>query len=243
MQIPSNLLLNKIGKPSIYLPVCMIVWGTISACTAAVQGFGGLLTIRFFLGFVEAPYCKSLICKVTPPVCGRSKSRSSNTSLLYEQTYLTSGTVPGCLYFLTTWYTRKELAFRTALLYSGSLISGAFSGLIAAGITQSLDGAMGMRAWRWLFIIEGVVTILFAFLAIFILPDFPRTTTWLSPDEKALAIWRLDEDIGEDDWVSSEKQSFAYGFVLACKDIKMWLLVCLQTLTLPFPHLTASANE
>lgn len=58
MQIPSNLFLNRIGKPSLYLPICMIVWGTLSAATAAVQSFSGLLAIRFFLGFVEAPYCK-----------------------------------------------------------------------------------------------------------------------------------------------------------------------------------------
>lgn len=56
MQVPSNLYLNKIGKPAIYLPTCMIVWGIISACTAACQSFGGLVACRFFLGFVEAAY-------------------------------------------------------------------------------------------------------------------------------------------------------------------------------------------
>ncbi|KAK4926360.1 hypothetical protein LTR66_016354, partial [Elasticomyces elasticus] len=65
---------------------------------------------------------------------------------------------PGCLYLLSAWYTRKELVKRTAFLYSGSLISGAFSGLIAAGITNGLSGARGISAWRWLFIIEGVIT-------------------------------------------------------------------------------------
>jgi hypothetical protein len=51
------------------------------------------------------------------------------------------------------WYIRKELAFRTALLYCGSLISGAFSGLIAAGITARIDRKLDIEAWRWLFII------------------------------------------------------------------------------------------
>jgi len=60
---------------------------------------------------------------------------------------------------LSAWYTRKELGKRTALLYSGSLLSGAFSGLIAAGITNGLAGAQGIAAWRWLFIIEGVITV------------------------------------------------------------------------------------
>lgn len=60
---------------------------------------------------------------------------------------------PGCLYYLSAWYTREELVLRTAVLYSGSLISGAFSGLIAAGITKNMAGVRGLGAWRWLFII------------------------------------------------------------------------------------------
>lgn len=56
-----------------------------------------------------------------------------------------------------------------------------------------------------------------AFSAFFILPDFPRTTTWLTEEEKQLAAWRLDEDIGEDDWVSSKQQTFFHGAKLAVK--------------------------
>ena len=192
MQIPSNLFLNKIGKPALYLPTVMIVWGVISAATAGAHSYGGLIAIRFFLGFVEAAY------------------------------------FPGCLFYLSSWYTRSELGFRIALLYSGSLLSGAFSGLISAGITNGLDGARGLRAWRWLFIIEGVITIFIAFLAYLTLPNFPRTTSWLTENERQLAIWRLDEDIGEDDWVDSKQQTFFHGMKLAFQDIKMWILVCIE---------------
>ena len=80
MQIPSNLFLNKIGKPGLYLPTVMIVWGAISGATGGVKSYGGLVAIRFMLGFVEAAY------------------------------------FPGCLFFLSSWYTRKELAFRTSLV-------------------------------------------------------------------------------------------------------------------------------
>ncbi|KAL8911690.1 MAG: hypothetical protein Q9171_003180 [Xanthocarpia ochracea] len=191
MQVPSNLFMNKIGKPSLYLPTCMVVWGVISAATAAAENFGGLVAIRFFLGFVEAAY------------------------------------FPGCLFLLSLWYTRKELGLRTAILYSGSLMSGAFSGLITAGITSGMDGKGGLRAWRWLFIIEGVVTIVIAFAAYFVLPDFPRTTTWLTEDERQLAIWRLDEDIGEDDWTGTQNQTFWRGLKLAFQDVKMWNLMIL----------------
>ncbi|KAJ5085766.1 MFS general substrate transporter [Penicillium argentinense] len=189
MQVPSNMILNKFGKPSIYLPGCMFAWGIISSATAATTNFAGLLACRFFLGFVEAAY------------------------------------FPGCLYLLSAWYTRKELGKRTALLYSGSLLSGAFSGLIAAGITNGLAGARGIAAWRWLFIIEGAITVFVALISIFIIPDLPRTTAWLSEQEKELAAWRLEADIGEDDWVDSQHQSMFHGAKLAFKDYKTWLLL------------------
>ncbi|RAL06956.1 MFS general substrate transporter [Aspergillus homomorphus CBS 101889] len=189
MQVPSNMVLNKLGKPSLYLPGCMLVWGVISCATAATHSFTGLLLCRFFLGFVEAAY------------------------------------FPGCLYLLSAWYTRKELVKRTALLYSGSLLSGAFSGLISAGITSGLNGARGIDAWRWLFIIEGSITVFAAFVAFFIIPDLPRTTPWLTEEEKALAAWRLEADIGEDDWVDQQHQSMLHGAKLAFFDIKAWLLL------------------
>ncbi|KAI1353541.1 major facilitator superfamily domain-containing protein [Xylaria sp. FL0043] len=190
VQVPSNLFLNKIGLPGIYLPTCMAIWGVISASTAAVKNFSGLLAVRFFLGFVEAVY------------------------------------FPGCLYYLSCWYTRKELGLRTALLYSGALISGAFSGLIAAGVNANLDGARGYGAWQWLFIIEGVITIGVAIIAVPILPNFPRTTKWLTEEEKALAIWRLEEDVGEDDWAEGE-QSMWHGAKLAFTDVKTYVLLFL----------------
>lgn len=56
IQVPSNLVLNKMGLPAIYLPTVMIIWGIISGATAGVHSFGGLVACRFLLGFVEAAY-------------------------------------------------------------------------------------------------------------------------------------------------------------------------------------------
>lgn len=76
-----------------------------------------------------------------------------------------------------------------------------------------------------MFIIEGAITVVIAFAAYFMLPNFPRTTSWLSEEERQLAAWRLEEDIGEDDWLSSKEQTFFHGMKLAFLDIKMWILV------------------
>lgn len=59
---------------------------------------------------------------------------------------------PGAIFLLSSWYKRSELGVRCAYLYSGSQVGSAISGLIAAGITEGLDGARGLRAWRWIFV-------------------------------------------------------------------------------------------
>jgi hypothetical protein len=60
---------------------------------------------------------------------------------------LTNVTSTGVLFYLSRWYTKSELNLRMSIFYSGSLISGAFGNLIAAGILSGLAGEMGMSAW------------------------------------------------------------------------------------------------
>jgi hypothetical protein len=55
---------------------------------------------------------------------------------------------PGALFLLSSWYTKKELALRTSILYSGSLLSGAFGGLIGASIENYVHNFLGISSWR-----------------------------------------------------------------------------------------------
>ncbi|KAF8685035.1 MFS general substrate transporter [Rhizoctonia solani] len=132
---------------------------------------------------------------------------------------------PGALFILSKWYKREELGLRTAILYCGSLSSNAFGGLLAAGILDGMEGKLGHAAWRWLFYLEGAITIAVAILAVFVLPDFPSTSSrWLSPIEQRLAELRMIEDAGgEADHDSSTEGPF-YGFILTVKDWKVWWL-------------------
>ncbi|KAH9849971.1 MFS general substrate transporter [Lenzites betulinus] len=194
MQIPSNMFLNYIGKPSIYLPCCMIVWGMISILTGITRNFIGALLTRFFLGFVEAAF------------------------------------FPGALFLLSKWYKRNELGMRTAILSCGSLISNAFGSLIASGILDGMEGKLGHAAWRWLFYIEGALTMFVAVCALFILPDFPATShTWLSPEEVRLAERRMEEDVGVGDESETESGGQMHGLALAFADWKVWWLALALT--------------
>jgi MFS family permease len=56
MQVPLNLILGKIKYPAVYICSAMALWGVISACMGAVQGFGGLVAARFCVGVIEAVF-------------------------------------------------------------------------------------------------------------------------------------------------------------------------------------------
>ncbi|KAH0563195.1 hypothetical protein GP486_002241 [Trichoglossum hirsutum] len=136
---------------------------------------------------------------------------------------------PGALFLISSWYKRSELGLRGAILFSGSQLGSAFSGLIGAVIQKTLSGALGMESWRWIFIIEGSVTILVAFCAIFILPDYPSTTSWLSATERAVAEWRLVNDVGQ---LDEDDGKWEYGFRMAFKDWRVYIFaitfLCIQ---------------
>jgi hypothetical protein len=69
---------------------------------------------------------------------------------------------------MSSWYRAHELAHRIGLLYAGVALANMFGGLIAAGVLSDMDGARGLAAWRWLFIIEGSATTGIAAVAVYV---------------------------------------------------------------------------
>ncbi|KAI0450384.1 allantoate permease [Xylaria acuta] len=137
---------------------------------------------------------------------------------------------PGAIFLMSSWYTRGEMAHRIAWFYSGSSLANAFGGLIGAGVLSNLSGAHGISGWRWLFIIEGTITIGIAILSTFILPNYPANTKWLTPEEQAYAQWRLVDDTGEADLADSI--SVKEGVKMAFKDPRLYLFTLLQHVSL-----------
>ncbi|KAF9567672.1 MFS general substrate transporter [Agrocybe pediades] len=153
---------------------------------------------------------------------------------------------PGAMYLLSRWYTRKELALRAAIMYFGYIISSGFGNLLAAGILSGMEGKLGVRAWRWLFYIEGSITIFIGLQTMWLLPDYPHNTRWLSAAEQRLARARLAGDTGEAD-EDSANDSIFHGVKLALKDHKVYIFAIMNlsaTLGLGFvnfiPTLTAT---
>lgn len=77
----------------------------------------------------------------------------------------------------------KDLATRISYFYCASALSGAFSGLLAAAIAQ-MDGVAGYEGWRWIFLLEGIATVVLGAACFFLLIDTPALSTrWLEPEE------------------------------------------------------------
>ncbi|OJD17591.1 hypothetical protein AJ78_02342 [Emergomyces pasteurianus Ep9510] len=133
-----------------------------------------------------------------------------------------SSTFVGTHYILGSWYTERELGKRSGIFTASGLAGTMFGGFIQTGIHRSLNGARGMAGWRWLFIIDGLITVPIALYGIFLFPDTPATTTapYLNDDERALAISRVPEPLRERTPVSLAfvKKIFSswhwYGFVM-----------------------------
>ncbi|KAK0206086.1 MFS general substrate transporter [Desarmillaria ectypa] len=198
--LPSNLIMNTIPYPRLFISAVVILWGGISALTSLCHDFSHLVVCRFFLGFVEAAF------------------------------------YPASVYYLSRWYTRKEIGLRIAFLNAGNMLAQGLGGLLAAGILSGMEGTRGIRGWRWLFIVEGSITVAFGCLIPFILADYPSTTKSLSERERLIAQGRLVKDVGIVDNPDEKERTGSgvfRGLLQAITDVKVWGLAHVDFLRPP----------
>jgi MFS family permease len=198
-------ILGKKYGPNIVLPCMMVGFGSCTLLVAAVQNFGGLLTLRWFLGMAESAF------------------------------------FPLVIYYISTFYRRGEMARRLGLFYAAQSIASAFGGLLSFGVFQIDSGALA--SWRYLFIIEGSCTILFAIFAIWVLPHSAADAYFLNDDEKRLARLRMQVDSSA---VVNEKLNLREAFKIfkhptswAILAIQICLGVPLQSVTLFLPQIVS----
>ncbi|KAJ9138004.1 Retrograde regulation protein 2 [Coniochaeta hoffmannii] len=149
------------------------------------------------------------------------------------------GFFEGCLFasmtiFLCNWYKREELGVRVAFLFVASALSSAFGGLLAWAMLH-MDGVAGYAGWRWLYIIEGIITVVYAVICIFVVPKDYETAYFLNAEDKALMRIRAEEmeaySGGSGHYTKKEMKD-------AAKDIKTWahsiIQICVVTILYGF---------
>ncbi|KAK0713077.1 MFS general substrate transporter [Lasiosphaeria miniovina] len=148
---------------------------------------------------------------------------------------LEAGFFPSCVYLLSTWYTRYELGKRNSVFYMVGCIAAAFAGILAYGIMQ-MAGLAGLNGWRWIFIMEGLLTCILGVGGYWLLVDFPdskrKTWSFLGPREREWICARVQADRGD-----VEPQPFSFARYLgAGTDPKIWLygMVFFNTTTITY---------
>ncbi|KAM0750752.1 MFS general substrate transporter [Meredithblackwellia eburnea MCA 4105] len=180
-EVPSNLVIKFI-RPSIWIPIIMVLWGTVMTLQGIVRNYHGLLATRALLGLTEA------------------------------------GFFPAAMFIISNWCLRHEVGTRVAYLYGTAAAAGAFSGILAFGIAK-LNKKAGLSGWQWIFIVEGMFTVVCGFIAPFFVPDSIEQSRWLDVDEKRylarrIHLNRAGKDKGPFKWLYVRQ---AFG------DYKTWM--------------------
>lgn len=122
-----------------------------------------------------------------------------------------------CVY-LTFFYTKREIALRIGYLFVSAAIAGSMGGLLAYAI-GFMDGIAGYSGWRWIFIIEGILTVVAGAAVWFWLADDSDTAYYLTQAEKDLNRVRRFRQIG---YTVSAEQLHKEDVIRGVKDWKIW---------------------
>ncbi|PGH10127.1 hypothetical protein AJ80_07578 [Polytolypa hystricis UAMH7299] len=128
-----------------------------------------------------------------------------------------TGMFPGCFYLMGMWYERTEAQKRFSFFFSSTTLAGAFGGLLASAIGK-MEGVSGYLGWRWIFILEGLLTCVVSFAGFFVIPDFPEDVKWLNEEERTFIRAKLAKDVG----AAGHEDSMSWRDVLdVLKDYKV----------------------
>ncbi|KAK2007900.1 major facilitator superfamily transporter [Colletotrichum eremochloae] len=139
-----------------------------------------------------------------------------------------SGLFPGVVYYFSMWYKRRERQYRISLFFSAASLAGAFGGILAWGIGHMR--VVWDSGWHWIFILEGIATVIIATGAYWFIQNYPDTAKFISEKERRFIRARLAADSD-----ATHNEKFTWGNVMeAIKDPKCWLYgLAFHTMSLP----------
>lgn len=166
------------------------------------------LTIFFISYAVFEPLTNALLKRLTPRIfftaiivawgaimtlMGIVENRSGLLAARWFLGLAEAGLFPGVNYYLGCWYKGGEIGVRSSIFFSAAALAGSFGGLLAAAIAK-MDGIGGRPGWAWIFILEGLATVLAGVFCWWMVFDWPDTASFLSPDDRVRVQRRLIVD-------------------------------------------------
>lgn len=204
---PVLAIVGKKYGPSRVLPAMMLTFGSMTLLVVAAYNFAGIFVLRWFLGMAESKLAPSILKCI-------EKGLTENIVI--------GAFFPLVIYYQTQFYRRGELGRRLAIFYAASNIAYAFGGLLAFGTFQIESG--GIDSWRWLFVIEGSLTVCLAVVAFIFLPYSAARAKFLNEEEKKLAFYRMQVDSSA---VVNEKFVFREA-VSILKEPTSWVILAIE---------------
>ncbi|CAK7217446.1 hypothetical protein SCUCBS95973_003154 [Sporothrix curviconia] len=193
-----------------------------------------LLTVVYYIPYIVLEAPSNLLLKRARPSVWQARIIISwgiallchvpvkNKGGIYATRFLLglfeAGMFPGVILQMTYWYRPDEMSIRLLYFYCLGNFSGVFSGLLAYGFDYA-SGHGGLSGWQWLFLTEGLLTIVVGVLVFFFLPDFPPTAKWLTDKEKAFIQARLPPNAPRADEMNFNLKELIHDL----KDKRLWL--------------------
>ena len=196
-EVPSNVILEKVGA-RVWIARIMITWGIISSAF--------MFTNDIHWGVVATTF-------------NCTDAEFTFYVLRFLLGVAEAGFFPGIILYLTYWFPGARRAKMVALFMTAIAISNVIGSPVSGAIMQYMDGANGWRGWQWLFLLEGIPSVIIGVLVFVLLPNGPRSAKWLTPQQQELIVQRMQEDdAGKEELVKR------HSFMDAFKDGRVWAL-------------------
>jgi ACS family tartrate transporter-like MFS transporter len=132
-----------------------------------------------------------------------------------------AGFFPGIILYLSYWFPDRERAKMTAYFMVAISFASMLGNPISGSIMQNLNEALGLHGWQWLFLLEGIPSIVLGFVVLFVLTDRPSEAHWLETNEREWLVARLQRE------ESDRTQAHGADKLSALLDRRVWLLIAI----------------
>lgn len=126
--------------------------------------------------------------------------------------------LPAVIVVLGSWYPRYRLGKRVTIVYCGANLSSAFAGILAYAFSRINVGSY--RGWRWIFLLEGIITMVVVAGMFFIVDEYPQSSRWLTKSQRDIALHLISQDRDE----SADEKMTLRAVLSLMKDPKYWIL-------------------
>jgi len=197
-ELPSNLVLARVGARR-WLARIMVTWGLVSMAFMGLDWFhwGPL-----------------------PAMLGLTQAEFGFYLLRFVLGVAEAGFFPGVILYLTFWFPAARRAHVMALFLIAIPLASAFGSPLSGLILQAMDGVQALRGWQWLFVIEGVPSVLLGFALLRLLPDRPRDARWLSAEELAT----VEADLAAEAAATAAHPHVRETLAAVFRDWRVWAL-------------------